>query len=155
MTITRKIKIGKIWNLVFLFIQPIAVLSYKFDHFWRIFFFRFWCLKKKNWNQKKIFFLQKWSNLHERSGIGWIERKTKFQIFPIFIYRVMKKKHNVAGNSGLPLSANLLKLESWILTRAKRATNRNNVATEKRSNFFSGGFYPGTLWYIYIIYTFG
>ena len=32
----------------------------------------------------------------------------------------------------MPLSANLLKLESSILTRAKRATNRNNVATEKR-----------------------
>ena len=28
-----------------------------------------------------LVFLQKWSNLHERSGIGWIERKTKFQIF--------------------------------------------------------------------------
>ena len=33
----------------------------------------------------------------------------------------------------MPLGANLLKLESSILTRAKRATNRNNVATEKRS----------------------
>ena len=31
-----------------------------------------------------------------------------------------------------PLSANLFRLESSILTRAKRATNRNNVATEKR-----------------------
>ena len=44
----------------------------------------------------------------------------------------MKKKHNVAGNSGMPLSANLLKLESLILPRAKRATNRNSVATEQR-----------------------
>ena len=35
------------------------------------------------------FFFQKWSNLHERSGIGWIERKIKFQIFPIFIFRIM------------------------------------------------------------------
>ena len=69
------------------------------------------------------FFFQKFSNLLERSGIGWIERKTKFQIFPIFIFRVMKKKHNVAGNSGLPLSANLLKLESSILPRAKRASS--------------------------------
>ena len=33
--------------------------------------------------------------------------------------------------SGMPLSANLLKLESSILPRVKRATNRNNVATEK------------------------
>ena len=32
----------------------------------------------------------------------------------------------------MPLSANLLKLESSILPRAKRATNRNNVATEQR-----------------------
>ena len=32
----------------------------------------------------------------------------------------------------MPLSANLFRLESSILTRAKRATNRNNVATEKR-----------------------
>ena len=55
----------------------------------------------------------------------------------------------------MPLSANLLKLESSILTRAKRATNLNNVATEKLSYIFffggilvggilSGGFYPGT-----------
>ena len=46
----------------------------------------------------------------------------------------------------MPLSANLLKLESSILTRAKRAPNRNNVATEKRSYiffFFSGGFLSG------------
>ena len=45
-------------------------------------------------------------------------------------------KNNVAGNSGMPLSANLSKLESSILLRAKRATNRNNVATEKRSRQF-------------------
>ena len=32
----------------------------------------------------------------------------------------------------MPLSANLLKLKSSILPRAKRATNRNNVATDKR-----------------------
>ena len=41
-------------------------------------------------------------------------------------------------------STNLFRLESSILTRAKRATNRNNVATEKRSyifNFFSEGFW--------------
>ena len=30
------------------------------------------------------------------------------------------------------LSANLFRLESSVLTRAKRATNRNNVATEQR-----------------------
>ena len=32
--ITRKIKIGKIWNLVFLSIQPIPDLPCRFDHFW-------------------------------------------------------------------------------------------------------------------------
>ena len=36
-----------------------------------------------------IFFFQMCSNLHERCGIGWIKRKIKFQIFPIFIFRVM------------------------------------------------------------------
>ena len=33
----------------------------------------------------------------------------------------------------MPLNANLLKLESSILPRAKRATNRNNVATDNES----------------------
>ena len=37
-----KIKFGKIWNLVFLSIQPIPDLSYKFDHFWgKIYIFLF------------------------------------------------------------------------------------------------------------------
>ena len=55
----------------------------------------------------------------------------------------------------MPLNANLLKLESSILTRAKRATNRNNVATINEATFFfgwifsggifSGGFLPRTL----------
>ena len=40
----------------------------------------------------------------------------------------------------MPLSANLLKLGSSILPRVKRARNRNNVATEKRNNFFSFSF---------------
>ena len=30
----------------------------------------------------KMFFFQKYSNLHENSRIGWIERKNKFQILP-------------------------------------------------------------------------
>ena len=33
-----------------------------------------------------FFFFQKCSNLHERCGIGWIERKIKFQIFQIFFF---------------------------------------------------------------------
>ena len=45
-------------------------------------------------------------------------------------------KKNVAGNSGMPLTANLLKLGFSILPRAKRAANRKIVATEKRNNFF-------------------
>ena len=44
----------------------------------------------------------------------------------------------------IPLSANLFRLESSILTRVKWATNRNNVATEKRRyNFFFGGILVG------------
>ena len=45
----------------------------------------------------------------------------------------------------IPLSANLFRLESSILMRAKRVTNLNNIATGKRSYifslFFSGGFF--------------
>ena len=48
----------------------------------------------------------------------------------------------------MPLSANLFRLESSISTRAKWATNRNNVAIEKQSYIFlGGGFYPGTIWH--------
>ena len=35
MSITRKIKIIKIWNLICLSIQPIPNLSCKFKHFWK------------------------------------------------------------------------------------------------------------------------
>ena len=34
--------------------------------------------------ETKCFFIQKCSNLHERYGMFWIERKIKFQVFPIF-----------------------------------------------------------------------
>ena len=56
--ITPKIKIG---NLVFLSIQPIPDISYKFDHF------------KKNWIwicHFKINFIFNFSNLDERSAIS-------------------------------------------------------------------------------------
>ena len=44
----------------------------------------------------------------------------------------------------MPLSTNQFRLESSILTQAKRATNRNNVATVKRCYiFFWGGFWSG------------
>ena len=46
---------------------------------------------KCNMQKKNFFFcvqnfnlFKNCKNLHERSGIGWIERKKKFQIFPIF-----------------------------------------------------------------------
>ena len=38
----------------------------------------------------------------------------------------------------MQLSANLFRLESSILTRAKRATNRNNVATENKAKKTDG-----------------
>ena len=44
-----------------------------------------------------------------------------FQFF--FSSNFSMPKNNVAGNSGMPLSANLLKLESSILPRAKRASS--------------------------------
>ena len=47
-----------------------------FEHFWTNIFFA-------------NFFFQKCSNFHETCGMGWIERKIKFQNFPIFICRVM------------------------------------------------------------------
>ena len=75
--ITQK-KIGKIWNLVLLFIQPIAVLSCKFYHFWKkkYFFLDFDCMH----SIKKI--SQKWSNLHVRTTIGWIKKlKPSFRFF--------------------------------------------------------------------------
>ena len=46
---------------------------------------KFFSVQNFSWVPKKFFF----SYLHERSGIGWIERKTKFSIFAIFIFRVM------------------------------------------------------------------
>ena len=49
-----------------------------------------------------------------------------------FFFSIYKEKTMKQAISRMPLSANLLKLESSILPRAKRATNRNNVATEQR-----------------------
>ena len=48
--ITRKVKIGNIWNLVFLSVQPIPDLSCKLDHFWKnkyFFYFNVVCLLGK------------------------------------------------------------------------------------------------------------
>ena len=45
-------------------------------------------------------------------------------------------KNNVAGNSGMPLSANLLKLESSILPRAKRASSETTQLQKNEAKFF-------------------
>ena len=113
--IARKIKIGKIWNLVFLFIQPIADLSCKFKKFQYFFSkvvkftWKIWNrlnkkkkqishryvkyvpifhvnLKKKFWMNFFLIFFGNFWNLHGRSEICWIERKTNFQIS---IFRVL------------------------------------------------------------------
>ena len=76
MTITRKIKIGKIWKLVILSIQPISDLPCKLKKK-KTFFFDFFYLKL--------------------SAIGWIESRTKFQNSPIFIFRVIAKFHRKLG----------------------------------------------------------
>ena len=53
-----------------------------------------------------------------------------FQI--LFYFSIYEEKTMKQTISWMPLSANLLKLESSILPRAKQATNRNNVAAEQR-----------------------
>ena len=121
MTITRKIKIGKI-RFFFLFRK-----------FW-IFHVNLTTFEIK---------IQKWSNLHWRSGVGWIERKIKFQIFPIFIFRVMQKKTVKQAILWMPLSANLFRLEFSIQKHAgSRAVasvggvGGQSPPQEKKMNFF-------------------
>ena len=50
--------------------------------------FGFQKCSNKNIIFSNIFFF-KCSNLHERSGISWIKRKIIFEIFTVFIFRVM------------------------------------------------------------------
>ena len=75
--ITRKIKIGKIWNLVFLPIQPIPDLPCRFDHFW-IFISRVvkytWKMQNLLNRKKKIrffrfLFFELWSFLFWKTSI--------------------------------------------------------------------------------------
>ena len=84
--------------------------------------------------------------------IRWPEyspRKILPRLFPPRNIPTMKSMH---GNNVVWLyakyavDANLFRFESLILTRAKRATNRNNVATEKREGgrIFCWGVYPRT-----------
>ena len=75
----------------------------------------------KNKNRKNLVFL----SIQPIADLSSKLKKINFeenQIFPIFIFWVMSKK-NVAGNSGMPLSVNLLKVESSILPRVKRASS--------------------------------
>ena len=57
MTITRKIKIGRIWNLIFLSIQPIADLSSIFEKFQKqiLFIFNF---EENPWSKSNFFFVK-------------------------------------------------------------------------------------------------
>ena len=71
MTITRKIKIAKIWKLVSLSIQPISDLPCKFLKFLK----------------KKIIFLKFW-NLHGRSEISWIEKMIIFRFFQFLFFEL-------------------------------------------------------------------
>ena len=57
-----------------------------------------------------------------------LKKQKKWLLWRIFVFSnlvIIKKLNlkNEAGNSGMPLSANLLKLESSILPRAKRASS--------------------------------
>ena len=79
MTITRKIKIRKIWNFIFISIQPIPDLSCICDHFWN--------------KIKEFSYFQKWSNLHERSRIGWMEKKNLIYIFFFYLWSFLWHHH--------------------------------------------------------------
>ena len=79
---------------------------------------------------EKTFFLQKWSNLHERTAICWLKREFKFQIFSDFCFlrysgNTVEKNSLVncrknwglvgtASHSRLKASAKLFRLESPI-----------------------------------------
>ena len=59
-------------------------------------------------------------------------RRTFERRFLIFFFFDLWKKTMKQAIPWMPLSANLFRLEFSILTRAKQATNRNNIATEKQ-----------------------
>ena len=88
MTITRKIKIGKIWNLIFLFIQPIAVLSCKFDHFWRIFLF--WCFLDF-FQSKSIFFFKRGQIYMKDLESAEYKEKRNFRFFRYLFFEFLWK----------------------------------------------------------------
>ena len=59
-------------------------------------------------------------------------KKNQISDFSDFYFSSYEEKTMKQAILWMPLSANLLKLESSILPRAKRATNRNNVASEQQ-----------------------
>ena len=85
-------------------------------------------------NSKKIYFFQKWSNLNERSGIGWIERKTKFQIFFRFLFFKLCRKTLKQAILWMKLSPTLFRLESSI---KKYVRSRGTTKTIFFLHFFS------------------
>ena len=91
---------------------------------------------KKNWfltcNIKINFFFQKWSNLHERSGFGWIEIKTKFGFFWFLFFELCSKTLKQAILWTL-LSANLFRLESSI---QKNVGCGGGEVPQKKNNYF-------------------
>ena len=98
-----------------------------------------WILSTKSTIFQKLKIIKLFSHILKVFKLTWKMRnvlnlkKNQISDFSDFYLSSYEEKHNVAGNSGLPLSANLLKLESSILSPAKQATNLFNVATEKRS----------------------
>ena len=93
MAITPKIKIVEFWNLVLLSIQPIADI-----------------LRKKNFEKKKKKFFFLGFEKKPMGGPCFFENQFFFFFFffQFFLsYNFSMPKNNVAGNSGMPLSANL------------------------------------------------
>ena len=83
------------------------------------------CVMKKFIQSIQII-IQKNKEIIKRNKKLFKEIHKKWLLWRIFVFInlvIIKKlnQENEAGNSGMPLSANLLKLESSILPRAKRA----------------------------------
>ena len=91
MTISRKIIIWKIWNLIFLSIQMIPHLSCEFEHFWR----------------KKIgnFFFFKYWNTRETAAFGSVS----------LAFRECRLRHRLWGSFGAPNVFFLINFQGFIL----------------------------------------
>ena len=125
LTITWKIKIGKIWFLFFLF--------------------RRFCIFHLNLTTFEIK-IHKWSNLHGRSGIGWIERKNQISDFSDFYFSSYAEKNSKTGNSlnaveREPIPTRVLNLNaSETSYKPKQRSNRKT-----KLNFFFLLFFGGIL----------